>query len=156
MRSTCSQLAAGKRLLVWAPAHAGGIRCAEDVEPFDAVEQRVQLVDEIVARLKRPAAGAGDAAMADVVERARRGGPGELVLSVGERDHAGEQRLVEAELPLETCFNALDAQSCETKAEAEARAQAAAAGSSAPQRELPPACALLTNPSAECGSSQKR
>jgi hypothetical protein len=52
---------------------------------------------------------------------------------------------------LETCFDMLDAQACETAAEAAARAQAAATSGVASQREFPAACALLTNPPASCG-----
>jgi hypothetical protein len=57
---------------------------------------------------------------------------------------------------LETCFDALDAQKCETQAEADARAQAAVTGNSTPQPEVPAACALLMNPPAACGSPPKR
>jgi hypothetical protein len=57
---------------------------------------------------------------------------------------------------LETCFNELDAQPCETQAEADARAQAAATGNSTPQPEIPAACALLMNPPASCGFPPKR
>jgi hypothetical protein len=56
---------------------------------------------------------------------------------------------------LETCFDALDAQKCETQAEANARAKAAEAGNSTPQPEVPAACALLTNPPAGCGFPPK-
>jgi hypothetical protein len=57
---------------------------------------------------------------------------------------------------LETCFNELDAQECETQAEADARAQAAETGASTPQPQIPSACALLRDPPAGCGTAPKR
>ena len=57
---------------------------------------------------------------------------------------------------LDTCFDALVAQKCETQAEANARALAAEAGTSASEPQTPAACALLMAPPASCGFPPKR
>jgi len=57
---------------------------------------------------------------------------------------------------LEMCFDALDAQKCETQAEADARARAAESGATTSEAVLPAACALLMAPPAGCGFPPKR